>query len=59
MDDKDKINQLGNNQRNFKRENDRANSTYQRLIKELNLKKKWNHKNAIFDQVDITVSLNL
>ncbi len=33
MDDKNKINQLENNQRNFKRENDRANSTYQRLIK--------------------------
>ena len=34
MDDKDKINQLENNQRNFKRENDRAYSTYQGLIKE-------------------------
>jgi hypothetical protein len=33
---KNKINQLENNQRNFKRENDPANSTYQRLIKELN-----------------------
>jgi hypothetical protein len=42
MDDENKLNQLENNQRNFKRENDRANSTYQRLIKEL--KKKWNHK---------------
>ena len=39
MDDKDKINQLENNQRNFMRENDRANSTCQRMIKELNLKK--------------------
>ncbi len=39
MNDKNKINQLDNNQRNFKRENDRASSTYQRLIKELNLKK--------------------
>ena len=36
MNDKNKINQLDNNQRNFKRENDRENSTYQRLIKELN-----------------------
>ncbi len=45
MDDKNKINQRENNQRNFKRENDQANSTYQRLIKGLNLKK-WNHKNA-------------
>jgi hypothetical protein len=35
MDDKDKIHQLEINQRNFKRENDRANSIYQRLIKEL------------------------
>ncbi len=50
MDDKNKINQLENNQRNFKRENDRANSTYQRLIKEF-------LKNGIikmqFDQVKI------
>ncbi len=38
MDNGNKTNQLENNQRNFKRENDRANSTYQRLIKELNLK---------------------
>ena len=38
MDDKNKINQLENNQRNFKRENDQANSTHQRLIKEF---KKW------------------
>ncbi len=41
MDDKNKINQSENNKGNFKRENDQANSTYQRLIKEL---KKWNHK---------------
>ncbi len=47
MDDKNKINQLENNQRNFKRENDRANSTYQRLIKELNFKKNGITKNAI------------
>ncbi len=45
MDDKNKINQLENNQRNFKRENDRANSTYQRLIKEF--KKNGIIKNAI------------
>ncbi len=45
MDDKNKINQLENNQRNFKRENDQANSTHQRLIKELKLKKQ-NNKNA-------------
>ena len=44
MDDKNKINQLENNQRNFKRENDRANSTHQRLIKEF--KKKWNQKKS-------------
>ncbi len=41
MDDKNKMNQRENNKGNFKRENDRAYSTYQRLIKEL---KKWNHK---------------
>ncbi len=35
MDDENKINQCENNKGNFKRENDRANSTYQRLIKEL------------------------
>ena len=41
---KNKINQSENNKRNFKRENDRATSTYQRLIKKL---EKWNHnKNA-------------
>ncbi len=33
---KNKINKLENNQRNFKRENGQAISTYQRLIKELN-----------------------
>ena len=36
MDDRNKINQLEDNQRNFKREDDQANSTYQRLLKELN-----------------------
>jgi hypothetical protein len=56
MDDKNKINQRENNKRNFKRENDRANSTYQRLIKELE------KENGIikmqFDQVRIiTISL--
>ena len=35
MDDKNKINQRENNKRNFERENNRANSTCQRLIKEL------------------------
>ncbi len=35
MDDENKINQRENNKGNFKRENDRAKSTYQRLIKEL------------------------
>jgi hypothetical protein len=34
MGDKNKINQSEDNKGNFKRENDRANSTYQRLIKE-------------------------
>jgi hypothetical protein len=35
MDDKNKINLRENNREIFKRENDRANSTYQRLIKNL------------------------
>ncbi len=35
MDDKNKINQCENNKGNFKGDNVRANSTYQRLIKEL------------------------
>ncbi len=35
MDDKNKINQRENNKRNFKRDNDRAIPTCQRLIKEL------------------------
>ncbi len=39
MNDKNKINQLENNQKNFKRENDRADSTHQRLIKGLKIKK--------------------
>ncbi len=38
MDDKNKISKRENSKRNFKRENDRANSTYQRLIKELEKK---------------------
>ena len=51
MDDKEKINQLENNQRNFKRENDQANSTHQRLIE--NFFKKNGIIKMQFDQVKI------
>jgi len=52
---KNKINKLENNQRNFKRENDQANSTHQRLIKEFKKMESEKIKNqkCNFDQVKL------